>query len=474
MQKIPFIGPSYTLPSLDVDSQKTLNMYLESVESGTGKSSAILKKRSGLKEFTSVTKSIRRIYQTSRGRLFAFNGNRVDEIGKSGSITARGTITSNDGSISVADNGNEMIIVDGIQGFIFNLSLNVLTAIADVDFLDNATHVAFQDSFFIVNDPISSPPGKYAVSGVFDGTSWNGLDFANAEGNPDSLTALISTGRELWLLGPQSTQIAVTSESGFPFTNLKGTLSDIGILAPFSLCKMNTNIFFLGADDQGFGQVFMNQGYTPTRISNHALEQQIATYEELEDTTAFCFQERGHYFYVLNFLNANITWVYDTVTGEWYQWAFTDFQRNIDGLYRGNSYAFFNNKNYVSDFSNGKIYELDPNTFDDDGNKIKCLRRSPHIWQALDRTFYSSFQIDMETGVGLTLGQGSDPQVMLRWSIDGGYTWSNEHWRSAGKIGNYASRVKWYRLGASRDRVFEVAVTDPVQVTFLNAFVDIS
>lgn len=65
-----------------------------------------------------------------------------------------------------------------------------------------------------------------------------------------------------------------------------------------------------------------------------------------------------------------------------------------------------------------------------------------------------------------------DPQVMLRWSDDGGHTWSNEHWRSMGKTGAYGTRVIWRRLGMTlklRDRVYEVSGTDQVKIAIMGA-----
>ena len=68
--------------------------------------------------------------------------------------------------------------------------------------------------------------------------------------------------------------------------------------------------------------------------------------------------------------------------------------------------------------------------------------------------------------------QGADPQVMLRFSDDGGHTWSNEHWASMGKIGQYYRRVFWRRLGMTlklRDRVYEISGTDPVKIDIMGA-----
>ena len=79
--------------------------------------------------------------------------------------------------------------------------------------------------------------------------------------------------------------------------------------------------------------------------------------------------------------------------------------------------------------------------------------------------------------MGLNSGQGSDPQVMLRWSDDGGHTFSNEHWKSMGAIGKYGKRTIWRRLGATmkiRDRVYEVSGTDPVRIYIMGAELAIS
>jgi hypothetical protein len=135
----------------------------------------------------------------------------------------------------------------------------------------------------------------------------------------------------------------------------------------------------------------------------------------------------------------------------------------------------FKNQIVVGDFENGNIYAFDLDVYADNGSIQKWLRS----WRALPtgqnnlkRTAHHSLQLDCESGVGLNLGQGSDPQVMLRWSDDGGHTYSNEHWSPVGKIGVYQHRVFWRRLGMTlklRDRVYEVSGTDPVKTVIMGA-----
>ncbi len=102
---------------------------------------------------------------------------------------------------------------------------------------------------------------------------------------------------------------------------------------------------------------------------------------------------------------------------------------------------------------------------------IRRMRRTPHLNQLHRRITFSSFEILAQVGEGLISGQGVDPQIMLRWSDDGGRTWSLEHWTSLGKMGQYRTRVLWRRLGQARDRIFEVVVSDPVDAALITAYI---
>jgi hypothetical protein len=170
--------------------------------------------------------------------------------------------------------------------------------------------------------------------------------------------------------------------------------------------------------------------------------------------------------------------VYDVATGAWHEragWENGQFTRH-----RSNCQCNFLGNTVVGDFENGNIYTLDLDVYADNNQEQKWLRS----WRALptgqnnlNRTAHHSLQLDAETGVGLNNGQGSDPQCMLRWSDDGGHTWSSEHWASMGKIGQYGFRTFWRRLGMTdkiRDRVYEVSGTDPVKIAIVGAELHIS
>ena len=160
----------------------------------------------------------------------------------------------------------------------------------------------------------------------------------------------------------------------------------------------------------------------------------------------------------------------------WHKWLAID-NTNTYHRHRGNCAALFKGLNYVGDYSNGIIYLLDPSNYTDNGQEIRRLRRAPHLVTDLQREYLEELQIQFQPGIGLTgITQplnsetvGANPQAMLRWSNDGGSTWSNEHWTSIGAVGLYKNRAIWRRLGWARDRVFEVVVTDPVNAVIISA-----
>lgn len=102
----------------------------------------------------------------------------------------------------------------------------------------------------------------------------------------------------------------------------------------------------------------------------------------------------------------------------------------------------------------------------------RWMRRTPLIGVERYRVRHGAFQVVLQAGVGLSTGQGSDPQLMLRWSDDGGHAWSNEHWVTAGALGTYRTRAIWRRLGNSRGRIYEVSGSDAVLVALIEADVE--
>ena len=126
----------------------------------------------------------------------------------------------------------------------------------------------------------------------------------------------------------------------------------------------------------------------------------------------------------------------------------------------------------MGDYQNGNIYTLKDDVFTDNDETVIRLRDSQTIL-ADGRYIIHTFGIDTETGVGLTTGQGSDPQAMIRWSFDGGRTWSHEFTVPLGKKGEYDTISEIHNIGPTDNQgiMFRVSVSDPVDAKILGAYV---
>ena len=450
-----------------------VNLFPEVIPEA-GKEPAFLNRAPGLRLLATVgTGPIYGLWQFGNYG-YVVSGTELYQINSSWEATLLGSVSSA-GPVSMSDNGVQLFVACNGPSYIYNASTNVFAQITDPDF-PGAVTVAYLDGYFVFNEPDSQ---RIWVTSLLDGLSVDPLDFASAEGSPDGLVSLIVDHREAWLFGTNSVEVWYDAGAAdFPLQRIQGAFNEIGCAAAYSVAKLDNGLFWLGSDARGRGIVYRANGYTGQRISTHAVEWQIQQYGNLSDAIGYTYQQDGHAFYVLVFPSANTTWVYDVSTQAWHEragWTGSTFTRH-----RGNCQMSYNDEIVIGDFENGNLYAFDLDVYADNGDVQRWLRSwraLPSGQNSLKRTAHHALQLDCESGVGLITGQGADPQVMLRWSDDGGHTWSNEHWAGMGRIGEYGRRVFWRRLGMTmklRDRVYEISGTDPVKIAIVGAELNLS
>ena len=470
--KTQILGSAYVARSVNAADNRMINLFPELIPEG-GKESGFLNRAPGLKLQQAVGLGpIRALWahQTNGSDFYVVSGTEVFKLTSlTGTPVKLGNV-SGTGPVSIADNGTQIFFACNGPSYIYNEVTNVFAQITDADF-PGAVTVGYLDGYFVFNEPNSQ---RVWVTSLLDGLSVDPLDFASAEGSPDGLVALIVDHREAWMFGSDSVEVWYDAgNADFPLARIQGAFNEIGCIAPYSVAKLDNGLFWLGTDARGQGIVYRANGYTGTRVSTHAIEYAIAQYGNISDALAYTYQQEGHSFYVLIFPTANATWVYDVSTQMWHERA--GFVNGAFTRHRSNCQCNFEGNTVVGDFENANIYTFDLDIYADNSQPQKWLRS----WRALapgqnnlKRTAHHSLQLDAETGVGLVVGQGSQPEAMLRWSDDGGHTWSNEHWQLMGAIGQYGYRTIWRRLGMTlklRDRVYEVSGTDPVKIAIMGA-----
>jgi hypothetical protein len=295
----------------------------------------------------------------------------------------------------------------------------------------------------------------------------------------DNFVAFSVSQRGVWFFGTKTSEVWYDAGSTpMPLAPIPGVFIEEGIAAPASVVNQFDNaIIWLGQNQWGGKIVRRANGYIPTRISTHGVEIAMERYPTVADAVGWAYREQGHEFYILTFPTANATWAYDAATNMWHERAYLDpvlgtFQAQLQICH---CYAF--GKHLVGDRRNGNIYEQSLLAYTDNGAPIRSERRAPILSVENKWMFHNFFQLDFEPGVGLDgnagVPPGINPMAMLKWSNDGGHTFSNEYRVPLGLLGQYETRAIWRRLGRSRNRVYDVAVADPVRRAWIGAYIDV-
>ena len=465
-----FVGAAYQAPSIYADAQECINWYpeIDPTKAPEARGVQALYPTPGLIQQIQlpVVAEVRCMYVLpGGGSMIAVCGASVYLVNSALVASSIGTLTTSTGQVSISDNRIAAYIVDGSNRYTYTIASGVFATIAITDgAFVGATRVDYCDDFLIYNMPGSN---QWAATSALS-TVTPALSFSSKDSSPDNLVTLIADHREVFLLGEKSTERWVNVGAfPFPFQRIPGTSTQHGCAAKSSVSRLGESVCWLSQDGRGQSIVIMMVGYQPKRISTHAVESDISG-GVISDAIAYTYQQGGHEFYVLTFPAQDKTWVYDVATDMWHKRAYRD---NLNILHRhlSNCHAVFQGMNLVGDFSNGMIYSLDQNTFTDNGQPILRLRRTPHLTDSFNRVYFDFLQIQFQPGVGLVTGQGSTPQMMLRWSNDGGSTWGAPYVIAIGAMGAFKNRAVKRRMGWARDRVYEVSITDPVRAVIISA-----
>jgi hypothetical protein len=460
--------------STKAEDLRLLNCYSEIVESRQAKTAVKVWGTPGLKLFVTLPGSgpARGLFTTATGRCFAAQGGALWELDAGGTASLRGTLLTSAGLVEMADNGLSLVLVDGPNGYTLALGTNTFAPWSDPDF-PGARFIGFLDGRLVFPEPGTQ---HYWWTDVLT-TDIDPLSFASAEGSPDVIVSQLMVHRELWLFGATTTEVhSPTGDPDTPFARNNAVFIEVGCAAEQSPAVVGETVCWLGANRQGEGMVFQAAGYTPQRISTHPLEEALAGMSSLSDAVGWGQHEQGHVYYWLSFPTGNQTWVFDATTGLWHARGYLNPQTGEVGRHRATAYTYAFHRHLVCDYANGRVYELDYQTYSDAGDALLREIIPPPLVDTENgqRVVQSRIELDMETGVGLDQGliPGTDPQIRLQLSNDGGATWSSELPRSLGPIGKTRHKVEWHRLGSGFDRRLLLRMSDPVKFVVLNLWTE--
>lgn len=455
-EKLPFqiIGQAYSDESLPWAAQETINWYPILAEADGTRTPMAFKGTPGLTSFGTVGTGTVRGNIVMDGVLYVVADTTLYSVASDGTETSLGTIEGS-GRVGIAENGYQLVVVNGTKGWVYNKTSGVFAEITDADFPE-ADDCCFIGNYIVFVDQDTD---EYFWSDLADATSYDALNFASAETDTDGLLGVLALQGDLWLFGGDSVEVHRLTGSADTFERI--AIIEKGLAATFAKAKLDNTVYWLGEA----GTVYRAQGYAAVRVSTGPIEKAIAS-ETLSEAFAFAYEEAGHAFFVLSFPNGK-TWVYDVATRMWHRRKSFEMDR-----WRANTYVYAYNKHLVGDTANGQMWELDSETFTEGSDPLIAERKTQYHHENGSPFSVSEIELFFKPGVGLTTGQGSDPLVDVAYSKNGGRTFSNFRTVKIGKIGEYERRARLYRFGQFKgSAMLYLRISDPCNRDLIGASV---
>jgi hypothetical protein len=463
--RVPLLGAGVKGKSAVVNSQRRLNCYYDP-QPDEDKTRLALYGTPGLVQTLDSGAAPFRGGVTEGELLYLARDNIFYEVNNAFVATDRNAasrFTTNAGRISMASSGAVVVIVDGTNGYRYTIATNTFAQIASAMFANPKT-VTWQDGQFVASFDETGTNKKRAQISA-DGTTWNALDFRAVESTPGALIRTFSINGEVHQFTDQGLEFwGYTGDPTFPFQPVRGATIPIGLAARWSLAVGPQSLYFLGRDrTKSEVQVFELIGHQARSISTPDLSNIFNSYVTKGDATGYTLTIDEHTFYVLSFPTAGKTWMYDGLASAFMGTPVWSELSSNAGRHLSDLGFSLVDRAYVSDYSVGKLYRVDKDVYTDNGAMIERELVTRHFFRDYDRVTVDALTTDFETGVGIAVGQGEDPQVMLTVSRDGGRTFAGEMLERLGKTGEYQRQAEWRRLGTARDFVFKLRMSDPVK-----------
>jgi hypothetical protein len=424
--------------------------------------------------------TVGRAFALADTRLFGIIGTGLYEFDSNGGNQFRATVDQDTNPAQIIYNGivaGQLGIVSGGKVYSYDLAANTL---GGPHLTGGYTHLCFAAGRGLALNPAT---GKGNVSDLNDLSTWDAGTFFQRSLFADPYQAMFVDANNLvWLIGTETFEVRYDSGTGTqPFIPLSGMNGRSGIAAPFAFSVTGAGNFWLSRTAEGVGEFVMSRGAAPQSVSTFAVNTAIASYlrnSRITDAEMMTYQQEGHMFATVSFpaaqaamTSAPATWCYDATGQSWARRG--RWSNGAWALWAPRVHVYAFGKHLVGDHTSGTIWWMDTSfATDTDGNGIRRVRRAPHLNDEHRRVPIHDFELLMDVGLGLSSGQGSDPQVMMRLSQDGGRTWGNERIAGAGKIGQWRKRVYWNRCGIAPDTVVEVSWSEPVPWRIVDAYIN--
>lgn len=428
MPQIPFCGPTYNGRSVNIDATRSVNLYPEITGTQDNKTQLPMIGTPGTRQFaTGLGANPCRVVHSFNNKIYTIVLDKLYSVDTNGAYSpVLGILSTSSGRVTIRDNGlaqsgvggDQLLIIDGTAGYIYNVITNTFSTIASAAGWTNLLasshypqHAAYLDGYFIVVNGTMS----FWVSNLYDGRTYNALATAPVIATNDPIVGVVGHRQQLFFLKQNSTEVwynaGIPTTTGSPFIRVSGAVFDYGCVSKWSIATGGPSMFFLATQKMGnagesVGVAEVTE-YQPQIVSTPAISYKISTSTTLVNCFGYCYAEEGHVFYVLTNPDDDWTLVYDTTTKMWHERSSFCSDNTTVKRHVSNCYTYYNGKHYVGDYRSSSIYEMTSASFTDNGNTIWAFRTAQTMFEPteLNNVFVNLLAVDLATGVGFDTTQ---------------------------------------------------------------------
>ena len=454
----PAVGASYRSPALPASAQRTVNMYPEVIPDGLKQ--VVLHNFPGLKrELSGNSGEFDRGLHRFRGNLYQVAGSQLYLVSPTFVRTAIGSINGT-GQVSIADNGTTMVIVTGGDGeYTYDGTTFSATTLgsnpSNVEYLNSSFFFDDDDGRVSVTDPgtLTIPP----------------LNYFTPESAPDNLVRSYVFNQFIYLFGERTIEPwQYTGIGSPPVERMNGAIiENVGLAGREAVGNTERAIYFVS--DKGSAEQL--QGFSPKEVSTVAVANEWRSYT-LTDAIVQTIDIQGLDFVVFMFPTDGKTWCYVEQYDLWFE-----LEHGTKGArWRGNTITEVYGSTIVADYQTGNIYTLDPDTLtDNDTTTVRERVFAPLAGEKFNkpRQWYqwTEFGLSLQTGVGNSVER--NPEVMISFSTNGAYTFSNERFVDLGDTGQYRTDIRVNDNKHFQDLTVKVRYTEPTKFSLFSSYIKI-
>ncbi len=412
---------------------------------------------------------VRGLFSLDENTLLAICGRYLYTVDSAGTVNLVGGIPT-DGPVQMVRNRRQdapqvLIVSDG-RAYVYQGG--ALSEVSDQDYAA-ALGCTVYNGYGI----LPAPNGRWQITAIDDFTTFDPLDFAQANYLPDETVAVINLEGGIAIFGERSTEYWVDSGGDdFPFT--RTTTREVGCAAGASVTRVDRGVMFIAHDRT----VRLMAGYDAQKVSNAGVDRWLEA-ADLSTVEAFSWQAAGHTFYALSvggprdrLDGMSNTFVYDLTTGKWHERESYDYTR-----WFASCYAFHGGRHIIGD-DVGRLHIMSDAYHTESGAPLIVDVQPAPLNSFPSRAIIHRMFADVVPGVGTdasTVPDEIEPQIFLQWSDDGGRNFGGERGKQIGGEGEYRKRVQWHRLGLVRStgRIWRFRSSAPVVRAMLAASIDV-